>query len=184
VHRPASHLVLGGLLLLAGAACGDEDRRGERFELYHLETAIGPPGADGDLRCGPPRPECPGVLQRPPPRVVHYGIRSDPVVTGEHIDRGRVQTATDPATGAAVLTVTLTADGRRAFARLTKEVARVGGRDLGWHHVAVVVGDEIVAFPEVDFDVYPDGIPNAPGIQIPATSDGDARELAERLRGG
>ena len=56
-------------------------------------------------------------------------------------------------------------------------------RDGRWHHVAVVVGDEIVAFPEIDFDVYPDGIPNAPAIQFPAASAGDARDLARRLRG-
>ena len=72
------------------------------------------------------------------------------------------------------MTIALTSGGRRAFARLTKEVARTGGRDQGWHHVAVVVGDEIVAFPEIDFDVYPDGIPNAPAIQFPAASAADA----------
>ena len=178
----ASTFVLGGALLLAGVACGGDDR-GERFGLYHLETAIGPPGADGELRCGPPRAECPGVLQRPPPHVVRYEVRLEPVVTGEHIDRAGIRRATDPATGGSVLTVDLTAEGRRAFARLTKEVARVGGRDQGWHHIAVVVGDEIVAFPEIDFDVYPDGFPDAPGIQIAAVSEADAHDLVERLRG-
>ena len=65
-------------------------------------------------------------------------------------------------------------EGRRAFARLTKEVARTGGRDQGWHHLAVVVGDEIVAFPEIDFDVYPDGFPDAAGDPVPRASDADA----------
>ena len=179
----ASSLVLGGLLLLAGAACGGDDR-GERFELYHLETAIGPPGADGELRCGPPRLACPGVLKQPPPRVYRYDVRAAPAVTGDDIDRDSVRRGTDSATGAPVLTLALTSDGRRAFARLTKEVARTGGRDQGWHHVAMVVGDEIVAFPEIDFDVYPDGIPDAPGIQIVAASEADARDLVERLRDG
>lgn len=181
--RRASTLVLCGLLL-AGTSCGGDDRGGERFALYHLETAIGAPGADGELRCGPPRPECPGVLERPPLRVVRYGVRLEPVVTGEHIDKARIRRADDPLTGAPVLTVTLTAEGRRAFARLTKEVARIGGREQGWHHVAVVVGDEIVGFPEVDFDVYPDGFPDAPGIEIAAASEADARDLVERLRDG
>jgi hypothetical protein len=66
---------------------------------------------------------------------------------------------------------------------LTREAARVGGRDQAWHHVAVVVGDEIVAFPEIDYDVYPDGFPDAPAIQIVAASDADADELVRRLRG-
>ena len=47
----------------------------------------------------------------------------------------------------------------------------------------MVVGDEIVAFPEIDFDVYPDGIPNAPAIQFPAASAADADDLVRRLRG-
>jgi hypothetical protein len=80
--------------------------------------------------------------------------------------------------------VNLTAEGTRAFARVTKEAARIGGRDQGWHHVAVVVGDEIVAFPEVDYDDFPNGLPDAPGIQIVAASDADARDLVRRLRGG
>ena len=85
-------------------------------------------------------------------------------MTGDDIDRDSVRRATDSATGGPV-DPRAHVDGRQAFARLTKEVARTGGRDQGWHHVAVVVGDEIVAFPEIDFDVYPDGIPDAPGIQ-------------------
>jgi hypothetical protein len=179
VGARANSVVLGGLLLLAAVACGGGDR-GESFELYHLETAIGPPGAGGELHCGPPRAECPGVLHRPPPRVFRYEVRGPPAVTGDQIDRDGVRVLT----GAPAVTVALTADGRRAFARLTKEVARIGGRDQGWHHVAVVVGDEIVAFPEVDFDVNPNGIPDAPAVEVVAASAADARELVRRLRGG
>jgi SecD-like export protein len=182
VRRRASRLVLGGLLLLVCAACGGDDRGGESFAIYHLETAIGPPGAGGELRCGPPRPECPGVAAQPPPRLFRYEVKTAPALTGKHIDRSSVRRATD-SDGAALLAVALTAEGRRAFARVTREAARIGGRDLGWHHIAVVVGDEIVAFPEVDFDVYPDGIPDAPGIQIAVASDADADDLLERLRG-
>jgi hypothetical protein len=177
VRERTSTFVLGGLLLLAGAACAVRDHGSERFELYHLESTIGPPGEDGELRCGPPRPVCPGVLQQPPLRVVRYEVRGPPALTGDDIDR------TGVASVAAVVTIPLTADGRRAFARVTKEAARVGGRDQGWHHIAVVVGDEIVAFPEIDFDVYPNGIPDAPAIQLTATSAADARDLVERLRG-
>jgi preprotein translocase subunit SecD len=183
VCRRASSALLCGLLLAACVACGG-DNGGEQFAIYHMETSIGPPRDEGELRCGPPRAECPGVLRRPPPQVYRYAVRAAPAVTGDDIERESVRRSTDPATGAPVLSIALTPDGRRAFARLTKEVARTGGRDQGWHHLAVVVGDEIVAFPEIDFDVYPDGFPDAPGIQFPAASDADARELVERLRGG
>ena len=180
----ASSVLLGGLLLLlASAACGGDARGGEQFAVYHLEAAIGPPGSDGELRCGPPRAVCPGVLEQPPQQVYRYDVRAAPAVTGDDIDRDRVRRTTDSGTGAPALTLPLTSDGRRAFARLTKEVARTGGRDQGWHHVAVVVGDEIVAFPAIDFDAYPDGLPNAPGIQLSAASVADADRLVRRLRG-
>jgi preprotein translocase subunit SecD len=183
VHARASRVLLGGLLL-ACAACGGSDRGGDELAIYHLEAAIGPPGTAGELRCGPPRLECPGVLQQPPQHDYHYVVRKPPALTGDDILRDSVRTIPGTAAGEQQVTVALTSAGRRAFARLTREVARTGGRDQGWHHVAVVVGDEIVAFPEIDFDVYPDGIPNAPAIQFPAARAADADDLVERLRGG
>ena len=167
------------------AACGSSGggHSGDKFAIYHLETAVGPPGTVGELRCGPPRAQCPGVLQQPPQRDYHYAVRKTPAVTGDDIDRDSVRTIPGTAAGEEFVTLALTSGGRLAFARLTKEVARTGGRDQGWHHIAVVVGDEIVAFPEIDFDVYPDGIPNAPAIQFPAASAADAGDLVERLRG-
>ena len=176
-------MVLAGLLLLLCAGCGGGDKDHERFGIYHFEIAIGQPGDDGELRCGPPRVACPGVVEQPPPRAYRYAVRAAPKVKSEHIDRSTVRRGTDTATGAPFVSVGLTAQGRQAFARLTKEVARVGGRDQGWHHLAVVVGDEIVAFPEIDFDAYPDGFPDAPGIQFFAANEADARELVRRLRG-
>lgn len=176
-------MVLAGLLLLAGLGCGGGER-GEEFALYHLEAAIGPPGESGELRCGPERAACPGVVQQPPPRTYRYEVLARPAVTSGGIDRATVRQGRDPQTGAAFVAVALTAEGRAGFARVTRDAARTGGRDQGWHHVAVVVGDEIVAFPEVDFDAYPDGIPDAPGLRLAASSDADARELVRRLRGG
>jgi len=176
-------VILAGLLFLLCVGCGGDDREGERFELYHLETAVGRPGNDGELRCGPPRPACPGVVKQPPPLTFRYPLTAAPAVTSDEIDRATIRRATDPTTGMPVVIVELTAAGSEAFARLTKEVARIGGRDQAWHHVAVVVGDEIVAFPQIDFDEYPDGIEDAPGIQIAAASSADARDLVRRLRG-
>jgi len=171
-------VVLAGLLLLACLGCVGQDQDGERFEIYHLELAIGPPGEEGELRCGPPRAACPGVVEQPPPREFRYAIRQEAALTGDDILRDTVSVSVGPA-----VTVELTAEGRAAFAQVTREAARLGGRDQGWHHVAIVVGDEIVAFPEIDFDAYPDGLPDAPAIQIVAASDEDARELVRRLRG-
>lgn len=172
-----------GLLLCLCLGCGGGDREGERFGIYHLETAVGRPGGEGELRCGPPRPVCPGVLAQPPTIVFRYSVLAPPALTGDHVVRSTVRWTTDSATGSSVVAIGLTAKGREAFARLTREVARTGGRDQGWHHLAVVVGDEIVAFPEIDFDQYPDGFTDAPGLQIVAASVADARDLVRRLRG-
>ena len=169
----ARSCVLVGLLLLVSVGCGDGDGA-ERFALYHLETAIGRPGAEGELRCGPPRAECPGVIH--PRRDVHYDVLAEPGLEGDRIDRAGVEAEGE------LVVIPFTADGTAAFGRLTLEVARYGGRDQGWHHIAVVVGDEIVAFPEVDFDQYPNGIPNAPSLQLTTASVADARDLVERLR--
>lgn len=171
-------MVLGGLLLLLCLGCVGDEPDGERFAIYHLEASIGRPGDEGELHCGPPRSVCPGVVAQPPPRTFHYRVLAAPALTDEDIIRSTVRRA-----GTSGVTVQFTAEGTAAFARLTKVAARVGGRDQTWHHVAVVVGDEIVAFPQIDFDDYPDGIRDAPAIQFQAVSDADARHLVERLRG-
>jgi hypothetical protein len=168
-------VLLAAVLLTAVLGCGG-GAEGESIAVYHLELALGPPGEEGELRCGPPR-SCPGVVPQPSPREVRYEVLAAPGVDGDDVDRTTARSA-----GTAV-SVALTEAGREAFARLTREVARYGGRDQGWHHLAVVVGDEIVAFPEIDFDAYPDGIPDAPGIEITAVDPDDAAELAGRIAG-
>jgi hypothetical protein len=176
-------VVLAGLLFVLCAGCGGGDGDRDQFAIYHLETAIGRPGSDGELRCGPPRTACPGVVAQPPPGVFHYSVLAPPALTAADIDRSTVRLGNDPETGAPLVIVDFTAEGSRAFAKVTKEAARLGGRDLGWHHVALVVGDEIVAFPEVDYDRYPDGFTHAPGIRMGAASDADADDIVRRLRG-
>jgi hypothetical protein len=175
-------VVLAGLLILVFLGCGGDELESGRFAIYHLETAIGPPGDDGELWCGPPTPVCPGVVKQPPPRALRYAVRAAPAVTGEDVDRSTVRQLLDP-NGEPVVFLELNVEGRRAFARLTKEVARFGERDQALHHVAVVVGDEIVAFPAIDFDAYPNGLTAAPGVQMGTASVADATRLVRRLRG-
>jgi hypothetical protein len=176
-------VVLAGLLLLVCLGCGGRDSEGAQFAVYHLESSIGRPGDDGELRCGPPRTVCPGVVQQPPPRVFRYPVTGEPALGEDAIERSAVRPTTDPETGASIVVIGLSSEGREAFARVTREAARVGGRDQMWHHVAVVVDKEIVAFPEIDYDDFPDGLPDAPVIKIVAASAADARDLVARLRG-
>ena len=116
----ASSLVLCGLLLLAGAACGDGDD-GERFALYHLESAIGPPDDEGELHCGPPRTACPGVITQRPRTVARYDVLAEPGLEGEGIDRAR-----SGRLGVRV-SIPFTAKGTEAFGRLTREARPLRG---------------------------------------------------------
>ena len=116
------------------------------------------------------------MLAQHPRRDVRYQVLAEPGLEGDGIDRAGIEARGE------LVVIPLTAEGTAAFGRLTREVARYGARDQGWHHVAVVVGDEIVAFPEVDFDQYPNGIPNAPSFQLTTTSAAVAQEFVERLR--
>jgi len=170
-------VLLAAMVLLVCGACAVGDDEVESFALYHLETAIGPPGTKGELRCGPPRAVCPGVITQPPPAEVHYELLAGPDLEDDGIDRAGMRAA------GSTVSIPFTPTGSEAFARLTLEVAHYGARDQGWHHVAVVVGDEIVAFPEVDFDKYPNGLRHVPRIQIDAGTAKEARELVERLGG-
>ena len=123
----ASRVLLGGLLLLACVACGGGDRGGDEFAIYHLEAAIGPPGTAGELRCGPPRAECPGVLQQPPQHDYHYAVRKAPSLTGDDILRDSVRTI--PGTAAGEELVTRRAHvGRSSRLRPPDEGGRAHGR--------------------------------------------------------
>jgi hypothetical protein len=168
-------VLLAAVLVAALLGCGG-GTEAEPFAVYHLELAVGPPGEEGELRCGPPR-SCPGVVEQPAPREVRYDVHGEPGVEGGGIDRASAEAI------GSIVSVALNGSGRDGFARLTREVARFGARDQGWHHLAIVVGDEIVAFPEIDFDAYPNGIADAPGIELGALDPADAAALARRLRG-
>ena len=116
------------------------------------------------------------MVEQPPPRTFRYARIGEPALTEDHIVRSTARRA--------VVRVELSAEGTAAFAKVTKEAARTGGRDQAWHHVAVVVGDEIVAFPQIDYDAHPDGIADAPAIRIIAASEADAEDLVRRLQDG
>jgi hypothetical protein len=170
--------LLAAVLLLTALGCGGGEGDGERFAVYHLELALGPAGEEGELRCGPPRLACPGVVAQPAPIEVRYEVLAEPGLDDSSIDRDEVRAE------GSQLSIPLTGAGMEAFAGLSREVARYGERDQAWHHLAVVIGDEVVAFPQVDFDQFPDGFPDSPSLQIAAVDEADARQLVERLRGG
>jgi hypothetical protein len=163
------------ILLAAGilAGCGGgEEPAG--FAAYHVERQVETTADEPDVTCGPPALLCPyasGQGER-----IGYAIAGDARLDGSAIDRGSVR-----ADGPRVL-VTLTADGAARFRELSRDVARAGLRGEP-HHLAIVVGDEIVAAPTVDPAAYPDGIDAGGGLELTVADDAEAARIAESLRG-
>ncbi len=83
--------------------------------------------------------------------------------------------------------------GRTIFERLTRDVARRGqnaqlpgvSKRLAMQHFAIVLDEQVIAAPAIDYTVFPEGIDPTNGSEI----DGDftiasARNLAGELRSG
>ena len=177
VARAALLLVVLAPLL---GGCGGVER--DALWLYHLEEQVRGPAPFGQLSCGPPTPRCPDV-EGDPGGVLRYGLRGDPAVGGTDFAVRTLTVRTDPATGAPVLLVPFSRDGARRFEAFTRELARDGAEQGEPQHVAVVLDREILAFPAIDPDAYPEGLPGAPGLQIALATRAQAERVAAKLRG-
>lgn len=119
-----------------------------------------------------------------------YALNDDPALTGADL--------TDPqpaieAGGSPDVTFGFTAHGRTAFERLTRGVAHRGleaqlpgvSREDAQQHFAVVLDNQIITAPTIDFTKYPEGIDASNGSQISGGLTIDsARTLASELRFG
>ncbi len=83
-----------------------------------------------------------------------------------------------------------TAAGRRAFQRVTAQIARrgqdvsVGGQQLD-QHFAVAVDDRLLTLPQIDFRQYPDGVIGGGGADITGGfTTASTHDLAIELRYG
>ena len=119
-----------------------------------------------------------------------FALGGSPALT--NADIRRVRADVDPATKEPIVALDLTAAGGKAFAALTRDVARRGSANAvpgsgieSAQHFAIVVDDRIVSVPFIDFRQTPDGLDGPEGMQIqddltPAT----ARRLAALLSAG
>ena len=98
----------------------------------------------------------------------------------------------DPTTQEPIVALHLTADGRKAFTTLTRELARRGNANAvpgagveTAQHLAIVIDDRIVSVPFIDFRQTPDGLDGAAGMQIQGgLTPETARQLAALLSAG
>jgi preprotein translocase subunit SecD len=114
-----------------------------------------------------------------------FALAGEPALT--NADIAGAQAGVDQTTGEPIVVADLSASGRAAFTQLTRELAHRGSEraaggvdDLdARQHLAIVIDDQIVAAPFIDFNVAPDGIDGSDGAQISGNlTTGSARGLA------
>jgi preprotein translocase subunit SecD len=175
--RPLVPLVLAVAVALVGAGCGGDDARddtGVAFAVY-ADDAVGDRVDDGSLRCGTPRAVCPPNLRNPTGSYT-YEPTGEPAL-------GPDDTAGAKAEGGGSswsVTIELTGAGAEQFTRLTQRLAQEGAEAQRLRHAAVVVGEEIVAFAEVDYELYPQGIQTT-SLELFAVDEADAKRIADRV---
>jgi SecD/SecF fusion protein len=123
-----------------------------------------------------------------------YVLKDSPVLTGADVtnptqsfDEG------GGGTGAPNVTFGFTSHGKGVFENVTKEIAHRGqeaqlpgvGKEAAQQHFAVVLDEQLITTPSIDYTKYPEGIDSSTGSQI---SGGftitSAQELASELQSG
>ena len=174
--------MLIAVLVLAG--CGGGDGSGAPIAMYHLEAQIrGPAEADGDVTCGPTAVLCPGAADEGGSATYEYAVAGDPALTEDDVVTERAQALVADVTGQAAVTLDLTDDGANAFHDFTRELVRIGRERASPQHIAIVVGGEIVSWPSIDYQQYPDGLTGDTGVQVIVATLEDAQRLAREIRG-
>ncbi|MFI4984998.1 MAG: protein translocase subunit SecD [Gemmatimonadales bacterium] len=123
-----------------------------------------------------------------------FVLNDDPVLTGADVKNP--QQSFDEGgggTGAPNVTFGFTSHGQSVFQRVTKEIARRGqeaqlpgvGKEAAQQHFAVVLDNQLITTPSIDYTKYPEGIDATTGSQISGGfTINSAQELAAELQSG
>jgi SecD/SecF fusion protein len=121
-----------------------------------------------------------------------YVLNDNPVLNGENIKNPR-QSLDNGGSGAPNVTFEFDSHGIKVFQRVTREIAERGqqaqlpgvSKELAEQHFAVVLDNQIITAPFIDFTANPEGIDPTTGSQI---SGGftltSAQNLADELQSG
>jgi SecD/SecF fusion protein len=124
----------------------------------------------------------------------YYVLNDDPVLTGSDIT-SPTQSFDEGAGGSGQPNVTFgfTSHGKKVFEQVTKEIAHRGqeaqlpgvSHEAALQHFAVVLDNQLITVPSIDFTQYPEGIDASTGSEI---SGGftitSAQNLANELQSG
>ncbi len=127
------------------------------------------------------------------PSALYYVLRDEPALGGTDIKDPKQNFSGGPGgTGAPSVTFDFTDKGRGTWEKTTREIAQRGQENFfggnpqeNFQHFAIVLDDELISAPYIDFQQNPDGISGATGSEI---SGGftiqTAQELANLLKTG
>jgi SecD/SecF fusion protein len=122
----------------------------------------------------------------------YYVLKDDPVLKGADI-KDPAQSFDEGAGSAPDVTFDFTAQGKNVFERVTKEIAHRGqeaqlpgvSKDAAEQHFAIVLDEQLITTPSIDYTNYPEGIDASNGSQISGGfTIAAARELADELKSG
>lgn len=127
----------------------------------------------------------PGVQD---PAAGYYVLRGRPALSGSEITNP--QPGREPNTGAPDVTFAFTANGAKAFQKLTRAIAHRGSLVSGLgntlnQHFAVVLDNRLITVPFIDYKQYPDGISGHDGADITGSlTVQSAKDISSLLRYG
>jgi SecD/SecF fusion protein len=128
-----------------------------------------------------------------PPPDRFWVIQDNPALSGTDIKNPEQNFDQGAGGGEPIVTFNFTDKGRKAFARITKEIAQRGSDNAlpgdnpiaASQHFAIVLDDELVSAPYINYDENPDGIDGSNGAQISGSFTIDsAQDLAKILEIG
>jgi SecD/SecF fusion protein len=123
-----------------------------------------------------------------------FVVNDNPALTGTDITDPKQEFDNGPGgNGQPIVTMSFTDKGRDAFHKVTREIAQRGvtqqvpGQPAqnAFQHFAIVLDNELVSRPYIDFNQNPDGIDGRTGAQISGGfTIGSAQDLAKTLQFG
>lgn len=120
-----------------------------------------------------------------------YVLNDDPALSGADINNPAQDF--EEGTGSPDVTFGFSAHGRAVFEKVTKEIAQRGAnarlpgvsKELAEQHFAIVLDEQVITAPSIDFTRYPEGIDAANGSEITGGfTTISAHNLADELQLG
>jgi SecD/SecF fusion protein len=137
------------------------------------------------------RAEAPSEKQK---STLYYVMRDSPALSGKEV-KNPEQSFDNGAggTGQPIVTFSFTGKGRKAFQQTTRAIAQRGASQAlpgtsaaqAFQHFAIVLDNELISVPYIDFQQNPDGIDATNGSQIQGSfTIASAQRLANLLKTG